>query len=111
MDRGFHEENRKELYRSLEEGTLFVCFAGRVLPQSADAEYPFFANRNFVYLTGLDGAEVHDFIFLAKKTGTGVEETIFALPPDPMAARPAFRHEVRRQGEDSFLHAGLRLLC
>ena len=87
MDRAFHEENRKELYRSLEEGTLFVYFAGRVLPQSADAEYPFFANRNFVYLTGLDGAEVHDFIFLAKKTGTGVEEAVFALPPDPMAER------------------------
>lgn len=87
MDYRFHEENRRELYRSLEENSLFVCFAGRLLPQSADAEYPFFANRNFVYLTGLDGAEVHDFILLARKNGEAVEETLFVLPPDPMAER------------------------
>lgn len=80
-------ENRQELYESLPENSLFVCFAGEIIPQSADAEYPFFASRNFVYLTGLDGAEVHDFIFLAKKKDGRVEETIFSLPPDPMAER------------------------
>lgn len=87
MESSFHVENRRELYASLPENTLFACFAGRVLPQSADAEYAYFANRNFVYLTGLDGGEVHDFIFLAKKTGDEVEETVFSLPPDPMAER------------------------
>ena len=87
MERGFHEKNRNTLYGEIPEGTLFVCFAGRVLPQSADAEYAYFANRNFAYLTGLDGAEVHDFVLLAKKTEAGVEETMFALPPDPMAER------------------------
>ncbi|MDE7219659.1 MAG: aminopeptidase P N-terminal domain-containing protein [Oscillospiraceae bacterium] len=87
MERTFHEENRRELYRSLEEGALFVCFAGRILPQSADAEYAYFANRNFAYLTGLDGTEVHDFVFLAKKAGGAVEETLFVLPPDAMAER------------------------
>ena len=87
MEAVFHQENRRELYQALPENCLFVCFAGRLLPQSADAEYPFFANRNFVYLTGLDGAEVHDFVLLAKKTGDGVEETLFVLPPDAMAER------------------------
>ena len=87
MERSFHVENRRELYDALPENSLFACFAGKILPQSADAEYPFFANRNFAYLTGLDGAEVHDFIFLAKKAGGNVEETIFALPPDAMAER------------------------
>ncbi len=87
MERSFFEKNRRTLYDTLPEGSLFVCFAGRVLPQSADAEYPYFANRNFAYLTGLDGAEVHDFVLLAGKTDGGVEETIFALPPDPLAER------------------------
>lgn len=87
MNRSFHEENRRMLYSALPENSLFVCFAGRILPQSADAEYAYFANRNFVYLTGLDGTEVHDFVFLAKKEGEQVEETLFALPPDPMAER------------------------
>ena len=75
MERSFHIRNRQELYRAMPDHSLFVCFAGRILPQSADAEYPFFANRNFAYLTGLDGAEVHDFIFLARKEGESVEET------------------------------------
>ncbi len=87
MDRSFHGENRQTLYRTLAEDSLFVCFAGRALPQSADAEYPFFANRNFAYLTGLDGAEVHDFVLMAQKTGEAVTETLFVLPPDPMAER------------------------
>ena len=87
MERSFHIRNRQELYRTIPDHSLFVCFAGRILPQSADAEYPFFANRNFAYLTGLDGAEVHDFVLLAKKEGEAVEETVFALPPDAMAER------------------------
>jgi len=87
MERSFHIRNRQELYRTIPDHSLFVCFAGRILPQSADAEYPFFANRNFAYLTGLDGAEVHDFVFLARKEGEAVEETVFALPPDAMAER------------------------
>ncbi len=87
MESSFHVENRRELYETLPENSLFVCFAGKIIPQSADAEYPFFANRNFVYLTGLDGAEVHDFVFLAKKTAGKIEEAVFALPPDAMAER------------------------
>ena len=87
MDQQFFKENRAELYASLPEGTLLAVFAGRLLPQSADAEYAYFANRNFAYLTGLDGTEVHDFVFLAKKTALGVEETVFALPPNLMAER------------------------
>ena len=87
MDQQFFVENRRELYDSFPVGTLFAAFAGRTLPQSADAEYAYFANRNFAYLTGLDGGEVHDFVFLAKKTASGVEETVFALPPDAMAER------------------------
>ena len=87
MDKTFHEENRQKLYRSLGEGSLFLCFAGQAPHQSADADYPFFANRNFVYLTGLDGLEPHDFILMAEKADGTVTETMFILPPDPLAER------------------------
>lgn len=83
MERSFHMRNRQELYRAMPERSLFVCFAGRILPQSADAEYPFFANRNFAYLTGLDGAEVHDFIFLARKEGNRWKRPSSPCPRTP----------------------------
>lgn len=82
MDRSFHMENRRELYASQPDGTMFLFFAGQAPHQSADAYYPFFANRNFVYLTGLNGLESHDFVLMAKKWNDEVEETLFILPPD-----------------------------
>ena len=82
MDKSFHVENRRELYASQPDGTVFFFFAGRAPHHSADAYYPFFADRNFVYLTGLNGLEPHDFVLMAKKWGGETEETLFILPPD-----------------------------
>ena len=87
MNSSFHAANRKTLYDSLSAGTLLLSFAGEAPRLSADAYYPFFANRNFVYLTGLSGTEPQGFILLAKKAGGIVEETVFALPPDLLAER------------------------
>lgn len=82
MDKSFHIGNRKKLYETLEDGAVAVLFSGNAPRQSADAYYPFFANRNFVYLTGISGAEAAGFIFMAQKAGGNVTETIFILPPD-----------------------------
>ena len=87
MNQSFHMENRATLYDTLEPGTLLLSFAGSAPRQSADAYYPFFANRNFVYLTGLGGGEPHEFILMAQKDAGGVSETIFSLPPDSHAER------------------------
>jgi len=87
MNSSFHAANREALYNSLSDGTLLLSFAGEAPRLSADAYYPFFANRNFVYLTGLGGTESQGFILLAKKENGTVEETIFALPPDTLAER------------------------
>lgn len=80
----FHTENRKELYRSLPERSVLILFAGKAPWQSADADYPFFASRNFVYLTGM---EEENLIFLAEKQADGVRETIYLQQPDPMQER------------------------
>ena len=87
MNNTFHTANRQTLYNSLPNGTLLLSFAGEALRLSADAYYPFFANRNFVYLTGLSGTEPQGFILLAQKEGDAVTETIFALPKDLLAER------------------------
>jgi len=57
--------------------SLLVMFSGEEIRKTNDEYYPFFADRNFVYLTGLQS---ENFIFMAVKDGTGVRETLFILP-------------------------------
>ena len=50
-----------------------------------DEYYPFYTDRDFLYLTGLDGKGL---ALLARKDSRGrVAEKVFLLPPDPMAER------------------------
>ena len=63
----------------LPEDTLVLLFSGHAEKKTADEDYPFYADRNFVYLTGLDR---EGFVFLAEKSGGRVKETVFILPPD-----------------------------
>ena len=87
MKPSFHINKRKALYDSLLEGTLLLSFAGQAPHLSADAYYPFFTKRNFVYLTGLEGSSCQGALLLAKKQGGRVEETLFAPAPDMLAER------------------------
>lgn len=84
MDKSFHTENRRELYASLPDGALLVMYSGELLRQTADASYPFFANVNFRYLTGL---AKENLILLARRSGGETRETVFIPRPDPMAER------------------------
>lgn len=68
----------------MNDGEALILFAGSAPRKSADAKYPFFANRNFFYLTGI--AQVGS-VFLAHRSGGGVAETLFVHPKDPMAER------------------------
>ncbi|MFI3207985.1 MAG: Xaa-Pro aminopeptidase [Eubacteriales bacterium] len=87
MDRNFHINNRKTLYNTLNDGTVLLSFAGAPHHFSADADFPLFVNRNFVYMTGLDGTEPNGFVLMAEKLGGEVKETLFILPADKMAER------------------------
>lgn len=84
MHQSFHQQNRAELYALLEDGALLVFFSGHAPRKTGDEDYPYFANRNFVYLTGI---QQQDSILLATKQGGRVEETLFLLPPDAHAER------------------------
>jgi Xaa-Pro aminopeptidase len=59
---------------------LFFC--GEGVQKSADEHYPFFANRNFLYLTGVrqEGSAL-----LLHKQDSVVHERLFALKPDQAA--------------------------
>lgn len=84
MKKEFHKENRDTLYRSLEAGSIAVLFSGCAPRKTGDEYYPYFANRNFVYMTGI---EQQDSILLAIKQGNATEETLFLLSPDLLAER------------------------
>ena len=79
-----HRSRRGRFYRNLEDGEALILFAGSAPRKSADAAYPFFANRNFYYLTGIVQPRS---VLLAVKRGGEVEETMFVTEKEPMAER------------------------
>ena len=68
MEASFHRENRKNLLEAMPDNSAAVLFSGNAPRQSADAYYPFFCSRNFLYLTGVDFAGF--ILFLQKTKGT-----------------------------------------
>jgi Xaa-Pro aminopeptidase len=81
MKSTFFAQNRERLANTLPEGSITILFAGQAPHMSADAHYKFVPNRNFYYLTGIDEPNV---IFMLKKVGSSVEETLFIEKADPV---------------------------
>ncbi|MEG0020150.1 MAG: Xaa-Pro peptidase family protein [Oscillospiraceae bacterium] len=79
MESSFYKQNREKLYATLENKTVVVVFSGKEIIKTADENMPFFASRNFVYLTGIDRKE---FVLVAQKAYDRVQESIFILPKD-----------------------------
>ncbi len=85
MTKNFYQDNRRRLYGQMKENSLLVLFSGTEVRKTNDEFYPFYTNRSFLYLTGLDGKEL---VLLARKDGQGqVTEKVFLLPPDFLAER------------------------
>ncbi|MFR8127358.1 MAG: aminopeptidase P N-terminal domain-containing protein [Acutalibacter sp.] len=85
MNKDFYKGNRERLYAQLQENSLLVLFAGVEVRKTNDEFYPFYTNRNFLYLTGLDQKEL---ALIVRKDGQGqVAEKVYILPPDWMAER------------------------
>jgi len=85
MTSGYYTSNRLRLYGQMEPGSLLILFSGEEIRKTSDEYYPFFAERNFVYLTGLSCKQA---ILLAVKDGEGVvSERLYILPPDFLAER------------------------
>lgn len=81
---GFFAHNRAALAASLDEGSVVALFSGTAPNRTADEAYPFFANRNFFYLTGI---EQEESTLLLVKDRDGVHETLYIRPQDDLAER------------------------
>lgn len=81
---GSQQRRRTHFYQQLQTGEALILFAGSAPRKTADACYPFFANRNFYYLTGIlqTGS-----VFLAMNIGGVIKETLFIHDKDMMIER------------------------
>ena len=84
MEAIFYLENRRTFAEHMNPGELAVSLSGELLRKSADDDYEFWANRNFVYLTGI---EQRDSILFLCKEEEGYTEKLFILPPDAFEER------------------------
>ncbi len=85
MQRTYYVGNRERLYQRMDAGSLLAVFSGEELWKTGDEKFPFFADRNFVYLTGLKCRST--VLLAAKDSGGSVQERLYLLPPDAMAER------------------------
>lgn len=84
MHKSFHQENRTSLYQNLIPNSMLLLFSGQALRKTGDEDYPFFADRSFVYYTGIEQA---DSVLCAIRDNTTTVECLFMLPPDARAER------------------------
>jgi Xaa-Pro aminopeptidase len=101
MTNNVHRSRRQKLYEQMNEGEALVLFAGSSVRKSADASYPFFANRNFYYLTGI---VQRDSVLLAVNNNGEIEETLFVHEKNPMAER---WHGYRISQEEASQYSGV----
>lgn len=84
MESLFYKENRKEFIDHIEPGEAALFYCGESIRRSCDEHYDFFANRNFLYLCGINQKES---ILLLEKEGETYRETLYVLEPDFMVER------------------------
>lgn len=78
-------ERRKRLMESKQGPCMVVIFSGNAPMKSLDAEYPFYVDRNFYYLTGI---ERENMTLLLRKSHSGeYSESLFIEPYDELLAK------------------------
>lgn len=98
ITRDFYKGNRQKLYDALESGSILALFSGVEIRKTNDEYYPFFAERDFVYLTGIDQKE--SILLVTKETSGAVRERLYVLPSDMMAERWTGRRLTAAEAED-----------
>lgn len=66
-DTNYFIENRRKFLEKLPDDTIAVIFSGTSLRKTADQYYPFEANHNFYYLTGIE--QEGSVLVVEKKSG------------------------------------------
>ena len=78
MEATFHAGNRQLLYSRMKPSSMLLMFSGDPVRKTNDEYYPFFADRNFVYLTGLECKEA---VLLAAQMGAAIQYDETAQSP------------------------------
>ncbi len=79
MGNKFHGENRRRLAANMAENDAMLFFGGEGVRKTADEDFPFFTNRNFLYLTGI---KQEQSALLIQKRSDLVSECLFVTKPD-----------------------------
>ena len=79
MDRSFFSKNRQKLAAHMADNEAMLFFSGESVRKSADEDFPFFTNRNFLYLTGI---KQEQSALLLQKRGSLISECLFVTKPD-----------------------------
>ena len=79
MDKSFYDKNRRKIAAKMTDGDVMLFFSGESVHKTADENYPFFTNRNFLYLTGV---KQEQSVLLLQNKGDAVSERLFVLKPD-----------------------------
>ncbi len=99
----FYQNNRRRLAEQLPNHSLALFFSGFAPRKRADEDYPFFSDRNFVYLTGI--SRDAGLILAVKKESGGYSEKLFLLPADLMKERWTGR---RTKADEASALSGVR---
>ena len=79
MDKLFYSENRRRVAAHMTGNDAMLFFSGESMRKTADENFPFFTNRNFLYLTGIQ--QEQSALLLLKKADL-VSECLFVTKPD-----------------------------
>ena len=83
--KSIYVDRRKQLMGDKTAPCMIVIFSGNAPMKSLDAEYPFYVDRNFFYLTGI---ERENMILVLKKSASGeYSENLFIEPFDEVLAK------------------------
>ena len=81
----FYRENRRRFLEQLEDDAVCVLFSGMPYRKSADSFYPFYGDRNFYYLTGIE--QEGSALVIRKKNGRTVRLTLCVMTCDRNSER------------------------
>ena len=79
MDKQFYSENIRRLAAHMTDNEAMLFFSGESMRKSADEDFPFFTNRNFLYLTGV---KQEQSALLLQRKGDLVSECLYVAKPD-----------------------------
>jgi len=79
MDKRFYIENRRKVAAHMTEKEAMLFFSGEPVRKTADEDFPFFTNRNSLYLTGI---KQERSVLLLQKYGDLISERLFVTKPN-----------------------------